>query len=963
MRSALARINILRPFLTPILWSVYIIIPAAGWGWLNGPPLGRWEAAALALVWWAWAAERHLPGLRILTILVVAKLALGGVFVDRGLAAQYYANDTWTPPVERSAELREPGVTRHEERLAYGAAGQPDLPLYFFNDLRFNFIEPGDPKEDRLAYSAEWRGFLRHDDNASPVTFYLETAAGVSGELSLDDRSVIALDSATPRSGSITLQSGWHVVRIRVKAPYGSGRRVEAGEIVDGTKRPFDRSRVFLRPVGTARLVIDATLRWVTRLVDAIMLFWLALLVVMRARHAWRHARIGRLLFLGAIIEALAFAWGYAGRMVVMLGGDDWLMYESYARSIALGDVIGAGQKGVFQTQPLYPYFLALIHIGFGDGLFGIVLVQRLLLAATVGWIAGMTKRLFGPRAGWIALIGGGAFLYIKIGRWTNVLLTEQVFLPLLAGWIAMLVKIAADGGSASRAAAAGVLGGVTTLIRSTLLMGWPPVLLLWFASLRAHRGRMLVALLVAMLAVFSLTPLRNWIVANQFVMGPTNFGVTLYMGNEPSHPLNPAPLERTMVYDRLGLQGYVRTVIEFAIQVPGDFALGLWKKALYTVGLFGRSRLPGGSGTSWLYVGMWAFAVAGAIRIQQGSLPASSAAVWMPGAAALSHFAVMVLILPFGYTDRYIIPLYPLLIPYAAFGIEPLPAVIRRLDNRARPSLWRAWRGTAPYLYAAQRIARQVALRLVAPVLGQPLHWLSLGYSAAVIRQLEWRPEDGDAVSVLTGMLFPVTALAVAWLTRREVVHRVIGGTIFAAALVYVGARGSLAPDAVHDPLFWGVIAVLSFGASALAHRWRLIAFVASALAGACTMLSLLLPAFPDFASSFPSVDFTVIRLSFGALSGHLGVVAAVFLLGLWLHAIARAGTCGGRARRIGAAACGALCAALILMLAGVVTRSRIEPSWFAALGILIGLAEARPARDRDRRLPHTLFGRPRPN
>ena len=956
MRSALARINILRPFLTPFLWSAYIVIPAAGWGWLNGPPLGHWEAAALALVWWAWAVERHLPGRRILTILVVAKLALGGVFVDRGLAAQYYANDTWTPPVERSAELREPGVTRHEERLAYGAAGQPDLPLHFFNDLRFNFIEPGDPKEDRLAYSAEWRGFLRHDDNSSPVTFYLETATGVSGQLSIDDRSVIVLDSATPRSGSITLQSGWHAVRVRVKAPYGSGRRVEAGEMVDGTKRPFDRGRILLRPVGSARLVIDATLRWVTRIVDAIMLFWLALLVVMRARHAWRHARIGRLLFLVAIIEALAFAWGYAGRMVVMLGGDDWLMYESYARSIALGDVIGAGQKGVFHTQPLYPYFLALIHLGFGDGLFGIVLVQRLLLAATVGWVAGMTKRLFGPRAGWIALVGGGAFLYIKIGRWTNVLLTEQVFLPLLAGWIAMLVKIAVDGGSASRAAAAGVLGGVTTLIRSTLLMGWPPVLLLWFASLRAHRGRMLVALLVAMLAVFSLTPLRNWIVANQFVMGPTNFGVTLYMGNEPSHPLNPAPLERTMVYDRLELQGYVRSVIEFAIQAPGDFALGLWKKALYTVGFFGRSRLPGGIGTSWLYVGTWAFAVAGAIRIQRGSLPASSAAVWIPAAAALSHFAVMVLILPFGYTDRYILPLYPLLIPYAAFGIEPLPAVIRRLDNRARPALWRAWRGTAPYLYAAQRIARQFAMRVVAPVLREPLYWLSLVYCTAVVGQLDWRPEDGDAVSLLTGTLLPVAALAIAWLTRRESVRRVVAGALLAAGLVYIGQRGSLSPNATHDPLFWGIIAVVSLAASALTHRSRSAAFVASAVAGASTMVSLLLPAFPDFASTFPKLNSHAIGVSFGALSGQLGIVAAGVLVALWLHAIAKAGTRGWQGSIIRTTVGGALATALILVLAGAVTRFRIEPGWFAVLGILIGLAETKPARDGDRRLPHTL-------
>src|SRR5688572_5215237 len=103
MKSSLARLAALRPLAVPILWSAYIVIPASGWGWLDGAPLGRLEAAALALVWWAWTAERRVRGLRLLTMLVVAKVALGGGFVDRGLTAQYYANDTWTPPIERSA--------------------------------------------------------------------------------------------------------------------------------------------------------------------------------------------------------------------------------------------------------------------------------------------------------------------------------------------------------------------------------------------------------------------------------------------------------------------------------------------------------------------------------------------------------------------------------------------------------------------------------------------------------------------------------------------------------------------------------------------------------------------------------------------------------------------------------------------------------------------------------------------
>ena len=35
----------------------------------------------------------------------------------------------------------------------------------------------------------------------------------------------------------------------------------------------------------------------------------------------------------------------------------------------------------------------------------------------------------------------------------------------------------------------AAIFGGLTTLTRSTLLLAWPPVLLLWVASLRARRA------------------------------------------------------------------------------------------------------------------------------------------------------------------------------------------------------------------------------------------------------------------------------------------------------------------------------------------------------------------------------------------------------------------------------------------------------------------------------------------
>ena len=162
-------------------------------------------------------------------MLVVAKVVLGGLFVDRGFAARYYANDAWAPPVERSIEFRRGAFTRRDERLAFGTTGGPDLPLHFFNDLRFNFYRPSDPQRDQPACSAEWNGFLHHDADSSPVTFYVAADERLSSELSIDGRQVIAPDGTSPRTGSVSLETGWHALRVGMAAPYGASRYFAAG--------------------------------------------------------------------------------------------------------------------------------------------------------------------------------------------------------------------------------------------------------------------------------------------------------------------------------------------------------------------------------------------------------------------------------------------------------------------------------------------------------------------------------------------------------------------------------------------------------------------------------------------------------------------------------------------------------------------------------------------------------------
>lgn len=900
-----------------------MIVPAAGWGWLDGVPLGVLEAAALALVWWTWAGNRHLPAARWVAALALVKLAFGAALVERGFVARYYANDAWTAPVQRSIEFRRAPFTRIDRRLAFGSGSAPGLPLHFFNNVEWNYYRPTEPRREQMAYSAEWTGYL-HADTAEAITVYVDGGPGVVTELALDGETVIPLDASAHRARSLTLDEGWHPLIIRAKGPYGASRAIEAGEIVSGTRRPFDDRRVFVGPVGTGRGAVDAALRWTTRALDAAWLAWLGALVLLGARRALRDRRGVPLLWLGAIAEAFWYASRYVGRLTVLSGGNDWLMYEHLGRVIALGDPLleqrgpGGGQGTAFYFQPLYPYFVAGAHLGFGDGLFGVVLLQRLLLVATIAWASAITTRLFGPGTRWMALIGGGAFLYARGSRWTEVLLSEPVFMPLLVGWTALLVRMCTGPATRAGVAAAGVLGGLATLMRPTLLAAWPPMLVVWGASLRAHRARAVAGLALTMLVVASLAGVRNWIVVGTFIFSPTSFGPSLALGNPPPQPLNAPPPERVALYDRLRLDPNTQHVVEFVIQDPREFGYGLVNKTLYAIGFFGRSGLPGGIGTSWLYVGIWLLTAVAVVRIIRA--PARpNLAVWLPLIGALSHLAPLILVFPHGYRDRLVLPLYPLLIPYAAYALEPLPPVLTRAVAR----LWRVIGGGA-------RSMRVHVMPVVAPVLRQPRNWVYIAYTAAAF----W------SANLLATLLLPATVLAVAFATRPPMAHRVITGSLWAAALVRIAAVGSLSADAIHDPLFWGVVALIALVASGVTGRWPVISAATSALAGACTIIGVVLPFFPGFDESLPDLGPATIAGSVAVLSEQLGPFATVCLFGVWLQAMVTPRVLGSG--RLAPAVRGALLAALMLSLAGVVHRAGIDARvWLAGVGVLLGLAE----------------------
>ncbi|MBM3819283.1 MAG: hypothetical protein FJW14_09760 [Acidimicrobiia bacterium] len=919
--------------IAPLVWTAYILLPVAGHGWLDGVPLGPIEAAALAFVWWVWAADRRIAGGAVVAGLLVVKVALGLVLVERGLAASYYANDSWAPPLERSLDFRRRDITRVDQSLAFGNDGRPDIPLHFVNELRFNYFAENQPVRDRLAYSVVWSGYVL--GGGAGQTFYLNTAEGTRADLSIDSRAMVALDGATDGNAAATLSPGWHAVTVRLAGPYGAGRRIEAGEIVDGVRRPFDDRRVYVGAVGGVRRTLDCIGRWVATIVDAFVLGYLVVLVAGRVRTAWDDRRSGRLLFGAAIVEAVLFALPRAGRLVVLTGGDDWLIYESYARSIVLGDVmLGEATAGhAFYAQVLYPYFLASVHLLTGDAFFGPLFVQRLLLAGVVAGIGSLTATFFGASARWIALLAGGFVVYGTAGRWAGILLTEAVFVPLLVLWLWLLVRAAQEHGASTRTVVlAGIVGGVATLVRATLILTWVVALPVWSAALRARRRRAVALMIVVMVAIVSLATLRNWIVTGGFVPVTSSVGMALYVGNTPPVPVAPAPPARAAWYRRLGVSGETETVVEYAFQQPRAFAANITRKAAYALGFFESSGLDDGTvdGTQTLYVGTWILALVGGIAVWRRRRE-YDALVLLPVLVALSHFATIVAFYPQVYRDRLLLAMHLPLIPYATLAVEPAVAWCRRHGAWLAPFAGVALIGcifvpvtpTTAYLTAGG----VVAIALLALDTGPPPRltaqaWWCIAYAVSLVVVFALSPHLGDRADFRRELLFPVVAFAVARLARQQRSGVAIAASLGIALLGSVMLIG------------WG-LRTPQFDGPDFGDISRDVARVVDGEAGARAELT------ADLADGLRFVPQMLdsARQVVQAAEREIGAIAALCLVGMWVQAMRAAGRRGRGGARL--ALRGALLLPLVLALAeGMPLEWSGQGYPLLALAVLFGLA-----------------------
>ena len=678
-----------------LIWLAYFLLPNDAGGFVHGIPLGPVDAAALLMLAWLWKAGVKLPGTVVVAMLLVVTWVAGAAIPGRGgFRARYFTNAAATGAHERSTEFRGEAFTRIDRRLDFGA-DRNQAPLPFFNEGWFNFYKAGEPQRRYLEFAVRWSG-LWWVDRERP-RLYLDAPAA-SGSIAIDGTEALSLKpgDGSPAVVEMPLSPGWHRLDVSFSSPYGSPRIFSSG-LLDGERRlPFDEAMVVTQQVRAWQMTAARALRRIKLGTDVGLLACLAWLVVgalARDFTGWRkHAEprpqlevVKRLFWAAASVEAVIFAVRWWGRNMVLVGGDDTLTYEGYARDILLNGILmngGAppGQGEPFYYQAFYPYFLAGGHFVFGEGMFGPILVQRLLAAWAMWKIVHIVISYTTERAWIVALPLAAAFIGWKFWPIASQPLNESVYVPMLIASAAALIDMCRDG-RRRLALKAGLFSGIATVTRSTALLAWAVVWPACWLSLkgRPRRGAVLSLMAASMLAVFSLITIRNWIVAGVFAPTPTELGITLRGGNEVPPDVTIDLTSRRPLYDRLGIGEHTATVIEFALTAPGQFALNLGRKALFALGVY-EPYAPGW-GYSPVYLAVSISAVAGLV-IAVRSAPAPLAL--LPALMALTQFVAVVIVYPKG--ERLIVPIHALLMPYSAIAAWRLAQTVSA-RKRPRPA------------------------------------------------------------------------------------------------------------------------------------------------------------------------------------------------------------------------------------------------------------------------------------
>jgi hypothetical protein len=673
----------------PGLAVLYLLLPGHPLTLLRGVPLGdavSGLALLVGLAAWCGYRPRGLWALRASSLLLLAlalKLSLAAISLPRGTTAAYISGVDPSLPAERSTEWRIHGATRVDYGLELSA---DQFGLHFVNDMRrFNFFTPGQPRRDLLPFSATWQGWIAP---RAQGTRCLHLEANGTAALQLGDAppaTIVRAAHVESRVVCADAQPGANPIDVRYSRPQGGVPYLKVSETAPGGQsQPLTIERLLRAPASAEAVERDFWLGSAARGLDLLVIVGLLAFTAAGGRRpsVWERPLLA-LSILGAFTEGLAAHRHFEGRTPILSGGNDWLAYESYARDVLLsgplmtgGRALGQGEP--FYYQPLYGYFLALLHLVLGESVYGILVGQHVLVALAGVLTYFLAKELFGARAAAAAFALFWVFRYLIFNQVAGLLLSENLvdilippMLLLLARWHRAQAPSGGGGRPSWQLAAASVLLGLAILTRSTPLLFLPPAALLIVLrrldvmrssssigeSHRSGRWRAALApaglLVLIALALFSLAGFRNLIVAGKPVLLPESASTNIYETHRPGPSVDLSRIDRDPIYEKLGLDRRTREVLQFIRQDPLGYTATLVPMGLYAIGFTGPAL--GTNRVQYELVLLTALYVAGLLfvpAVRQGP-------IWYLHAFVLTHFFQMMVFMSHQYGFRLPLPMY----------------------------------------------------------------------------------------------------------------------------------------------------------------------------------------------------------------------------------------------------------------------------------------------------------------
>ncbi len=418
------------------------------------------------------------------------------------------------------------------------------------------------------------------------------------------------------------------------------------------------------------------------------------------------------LLLLVAVGLRLLYLWESRANVFYAAPIVDAKDFVEQAQRIAAGDWLGGDRP--FWQPPLYPYFLALWYALFPSSFFTVVrLAQALLGVLTCLLVRDLAARAFDTRTARLAAMAAAAYGVAIYFEGELLAVSLETFLNLL---LVRSLLWATDRRRAGAWLAVGALAGLAALTRPNVLL-FAAAAALWTAAARRAgpqalpvRVRLARCLLFAAGVALTIAPVtaRNLLVGNDLVLISHNAGINFYIGNNAHYDstvaIHPGQHWENLVAEP-ALAGiaapsarsryFVRKAVAFIAAEPLSYARLMAKKVwLYLNGAeikrnqdvyYSRSYsrllrlLIWDRGIAFPFGLVAPLALAGlALTRRTGNRAATLLRLY-----ALAHSASVLL---FFVTARYRLPVVPALLPFAAWTVLRVAALLRA----------RAWTGAA---------------------------------------------------------------------------------------------------------------------------------------------------------------------------------------------------------------------------------------------------------------------------